>query len=74
MIYFVKKADFTNKKNWVNQGGQPQYSEIGFELWLDENNPIYKAEEMYRKVSIYTASSLYGFDHVLRPVTGERIF
>lgn len=74
LVYFVKKADFTNKKGWVNQIGQPQYSEIEFELWLDETNPLYKAEEMYRKVSVYTASALYGFDNILKPVTGERIF
>jgi hypothetical protein len=54
--YFVSKCDLTNKKFWVNQQGQPQYSEVSIELILDENSLLYKAEEMYRKISIYTGS------------------
>lgn len=51
MIYWVKKCDPTHKQGWVNQIGMPQYSEIEFELWLDESNVLYKAEEVFRKVS-----------------------
>jgi hypothetical protein len=29
----------------------PQYSEINMELWLDENSPLYYAEEVFRKLS-----------------------
>lgn len=73
LVYFVKKADFTNKKFWVNQQGQPQFSEVEFELWLDETHPLYKAEELYRKISVYTAQTLYGVDNVSNSAK-ERIF
>lgn len=62
LVYYVKRADFTNKQSWVNQQGQPQFSEVEFELWLDENNPLYKAEELYRKLSIYTATAIANVD------------
>jgi hypothetical protein len=74
LVYFVKKADFTNKRLWVNQAGQPQYSEVEFELWLDENHPLYKAEEIYRKISVYTASALYGVENIGNAIAGKRIF
>lgn len=64
LVYFIKKADFTNKQGWINQTGQPQYSEVEFELWLDENHPLYKAEEIYRKISVYTASTIYGVENI----------
>jgi acyl-CoA synthetase (AMP-forming)/AMP-acid ligase II len=73
LIYYVKKADFTNKQGWTNQLGQPQFSEVEFELWLDENHALYKAEELYRKVSIYTATALYSIDNTAKPFK-ERIF
>jgi len=62
--YWVSKLDLTNKKGWVNQVGQPQFSEVSIELILDENNFLYKAEEMFRKVSVYTASTVYGIDNI----------
>lgn len=73
LVYFVKRADFTNKQKWINQTGQPQFSEVEFELWLDEDNVLYKAEEMYRKVSIYTASTMYSIDNTFNP-SKEKIF
>lgn len=72
LIYFVKKADLTNKKGWVNQQGRPQYSEVQIELWLDETHLLYKAEEMYRKVSTITASVLYGIDNKFNPGKGKQ--
>lgn len=54
LIYFVKKCDRTNKAGWVNAMGYPQYSEIEMELWLDENAPLYKGEEVFRKLSAFT--------------------
>lgn len=62
--YWVSKCDFSHKKQWINQAGQPQYSEVNIELILDENNFLYKAEEMFRKVSIYTSTALFGVDNV----------
>ena len=51
LIWYVKKCDATHKKHWVNAFGQPQYSEIQFELWLDESDPINKAEDMWRQLA-----------------------
>jgi hypothetical protein len=51
LTYFVSKCDATHKQNWVNAFGQPQYSEIEMELILDEQDPLYKGEELYRAVS-----------------------
>jgi hypothetical protein len=51
LVYFVKKCDATHKQGWVNEMGMPQYSEIEFELILDENNVLYKGEEIFRKLS-----------------------
>lgn len=56
--YFVSKCEFTNKQFFTNQLGQPQFSEVSIELILDENNFLYKAEELYRKVSIYIQSAI----------------
>lgn len=62
LVYFVSKCDLTNKKLWTNQLGQPQFSEVNIELILDENHPIYKAEEIYRKTSIYTQQAVPAFE------------
>lgn len=69
--YFVSKCELTNKKQWVNQLGQPQYSEVAIELILDERSPLYKAEELYRKVSVYTASNIFSIDNIAR-IRGKR--
>lgn len=64
LIYYVKKCDFSNKKQWTNQLGQPQFSEVSIELWLDEDNILYKAEEAFRKVSILTQQAVTAFDTI----------
>ncbi len=51
LVYWVSKCDMTHKQGWTNSAGLPQYSEIQIELILDERDPLYKAEEMFRKVS-----------------------
>jgi len=58
LVYWVAKADATHKQRWVNQKGMPQYSEIQFELILDETHPVYKMEEQFRAI----ASFLGNFD------------
>lgn len=65
--YFVSSVKFSNKQQWVNELGQPQYSEVSIELILDENSFLYKAEEMYRKVSLYAGSAVYSFDNIINP-------
>jgi len=71
LIYYVKKVNFSNKQGWINQMGQPQYSEVEIELWLDENdNWLYKAEEMYRKVSSIAGEVITAVDAI--PMKGRR--
>ena len=50
-IYYVTKCDAVHKKGFINSVGVPQFSEIDFELALKEDSLLYRAEEMYRKVS-----------------------
>ena len=65
MEYFVSKCELTHKEKWTNQMGQPQFSEVAIELILDENNFLYKAEELFRKISMYTASTIYSIDNAV---------
>lgn len=62
LVYWVKKADATHKQGWTNALGQPQYSEIEIELWLDESNILYKAEEIYRKISSLAGMVVNAYD------------
>ena len=71
LVYYVSKCEMTNKEGWINQMGQPQYSEVALELILDENDFLYKAEEMYRKVAIYVATAMSGIDNTVNPVKGR---
>lgn len=64
LVYYVKKCDLTNKERWVNQLGQPQYSEVQMELWLDEDNILYKAEEIYRKVSTISQQAVTAYEFI----------
>lgn len=72
LIYWVKRCDATHKRGWINQLGQPQYSEIEFELWLDEADPLYQAEEVFRKVSSLTGELISQFDFISSQVTGGK--
>jgi len=61
-VYFVSKCNFTNKRMWTNQLGMPQYSEVSIELILDELDPIYKAEELFRTISIFYQQAVPAFE------------
>lgn len=62
LVYWVKKCDLTHKQNWTNEMGQPQFSEVNFELILDETHPLYKAEEIFRKTSVLTQQLMTTFE------------
>ena len=62
LVWFVKRADASHKQGWVNALGQPQYSEIEFELILDETDPTFKAETQFRQVSALLGEALAAFD------------
>lgn len=61
---FVKKADFTHKQGWVNVLGNPQFSEVEIELWVDETDPIFKVEELFRKMGSFLGMAEQTFDTV----------
>jgi len=64
LVYYVKKCNATHKQGWVNAMGYPQFSEIEMELWLDENHPLYKGEEIFRKLSAFTGMVLNTVDTI----------
>ena len=70
LIYWVSKCDATHKQGWVNQQGNPQYSEIEFELILDETNRIYRMEEIFRKITSLLGEATSAYDLVARSITG----
>lgn len=74
LIYYVTKCDATHKSGWVNEMGMPQYSEIEIELTLDESHPLYRAEEVFRKVSSIAGMVLNLYDVVTSEVKKERGF
>lgn len=74
LVYWVKKADATHKEGWVNELGMPQYSEIEFELWLDESHIMYKAEEIWRKMASLTGMVLNAYDVATSLATGKRAY
>ena len=57
--YYVRKCDMSNQ--WFNEMGNVQYTTLDMELELDEESLLYKAEEVYRKVSslLGMADSMY---------------
>jgi len=64
LVFWVKKCDATHKQGWTNALGMPQYSEIEFELWLDETHPLYLAEEVFRKVSSLAGMVMNSYDTI----------
>jgi hypothetical protein len=54
LIYYVAKCDMIHKQGMTNALGYPQYTQVSMELWLDENNWLYKTEQVFRKLSAIT--------------------
>ena len=71
LIYFVTKCDATHKEGWINAAGQPQYSEIEIELVLDEEDPLYKGEEVYRQVSMLLGEAEQAIEGVIDALGGR---
>lgn len=70
LVYHVSKCDATHKRGWVNQLGNPQYSEIEIELILDETHPTYQVEEVFRKISSLLGEATAAFDLVSSSIAG----
>jgi len=70
LIYWVKKCDFVHEGGWINQIGNPKYTNIELELWLDETNVLYRAEEIYRKFASLAGMALGTYDTIQAQRTG----
>lgn len=73
LVYYVSKCDATHKQNWINELGQPMYSEIELELILDEDNPIYKIEEIYRRVASIAGTAIAAYNLATYQYKGNKI-
>jgi hypothetical protein len=73
LIYWVKKCDATHKAGWTNAMGNPQYSELDIELWLDENSLLYKAEEIYRKLASLSGMAIAGMDVATSQISNKSV-
>jgi len=71
LVYYVSKCNMTHKAGWTNQVGQPQYTDLEIELILDESHPLYKAEELFRKVSAFSGFISNNFN-TIKTKRGER--
>ena len=49
--YYVTSCSFTHRADMVNAFGNPTYTKVDMELTLDETDPLYKAEEIFRSVA-----------------------
>jgi hypothetical protein len=65
LVYWVAKCDFNHKQGMTNALGSPQYTEIEFELILDETNPLYIGEEVFRKVSSLLGMAEGAYDTIV---------
>lgn len=72
LVYWVKKCDMVHQSGWVNELGNPKYSMISLELWLDETNILYKAEEVFRKIASLTGFVTNAYDTVQDQRLGQR--
>jgi hypothetical protein len=48
LVYWVAKIGFTHKEGWRTPFGQPTFTDVEVELILDETDPLYQAEKMFR--------------------------
>jgi len=71
LIYWVKKCDFVSRGDMVNEMGQPQYTTVELELWLDETSLLYKGEEIFRKIIALTGMVINTYN-VVRNMKGNK--
>jgi len=51
LIWFVTKCDFAHESGMVNRVAFPQHTLVDVELTLDEENILYKGEELFRSAT-----------------------
>ena len=72
LVYYVKSCEFVHSAGWVNEMGSPKFTNISIELWLDETNPLYLAEEVFRKLSSLTGMVVNAYNVVQSQRLGEK--
>jgi hypothetical protein len=50
LVYYVSKCDFSHNSLMTNNFANPKYTNVSIELILDEEDPVNKMEEAYRKI------------------------
>lgn len=70
LIYSVKVCKFVHNASMVNVIGNPQYTGVSLELWLDETSVLYKAEEIFRKVLSVTGTIINTYE-LVNPKSGR---
>ena len=71
-IYNVTKCEFNHRSGFINNFGYPTFSDIDIELMLDETALIYKAEEIFRKVSSMVGMAMNAYDVIESQVKNKR--
>lgn len=74
LVYFVKKCDFVTPEHWINEMAMPTLTNVAMELWLDETNPLYKAEEVFRKLASLAGMVINAYDTIQSQRLGRRQF
>lgn len=72
LIYYVSKCDFTHVSNMVNEMGNPQRTDVEIELILDETHPLYKGEEVFRKITAITGKGINAYEVIRSQITGDK--
>jgi len=72
LIYFVKKVSFKHKQGMTNNLGNPTFTEVDFELWLDEAHPYNKTEMMMRRLGSLGGMATQAYDMITSYTSNER--
>ena len=74
LVYWVKKCDFVHTGGWVNEIGNPTFTGVAMELWLDEKNPLYPLEQLFRKFASFTGSVVNAYNVEESQRLNQRLF
>lgn len=72
LIYFVKKCDFRHRQGMTNNLGNPTFTYVDFELWLDEANRYNRQQALVRKVGSLVGMVEQTFDLIQSLAKGSR--
>jgi hypothetical protein len=74
LVYWVAKCDLVNRGDMYNQLSSPTWTDVDIGLIRDDEEPIYLAEEAFRKISAIAGTVINTFDVVESAITGARPF